>query len=108
MTATKNIDPVALASITTDIIMTSFGAVHEAIEWILGHPVWTHELPSVADTAKGLVRAQFPDMPIGIDDHWTVTAEAVRKHYGETVEVSQGTAQRTATPIETLHAQLGI
>lgn len=102
----KDIDPAALASITTGILMADFSAVHEAAEWLIGHPVWTHELPALADRLASLAIAQFPDLPTSVETTWQDTRDAVRIHYGDTVTVERGADQRISDPVTTLQSAI--
>ncbi len=104
----QKIDPVALASITTGIMMTDeFHLIHEAIEWIMGRLIWTHELRDVADEATALILRQFPDMPVGEPEDWKACRETVRASYGELVEVNRGSTIRTQSPVSTAVGMLG-
>ncbi len=107
MTETKNIDPAALASITTGVLLTEFLPVHEAAEWLLGHPIWTHELPRQADPMKAAALAQFPDMPTETGESWEICRDAVRAVYGDTVAVARGSQVRSQSPIETARQAFG-
>jgi len=103
----KYIDPRALGSITSGILLIQdFGKVHEAIEWVIGHPVWTHELPKYSEKATELIDAQYPGMPHGEVANWKETADFLLKKFGFAVPVKQGTEVRAAGPVETLAATL--
>lgn len=99
---TKLIDPAALAGITTGILMTEFSLLHEALEWVMGRPIWTHELPRVSDTATALILEQFPEMPTEILGHWSEARDNVWKRFGQKVAVRQGNTERAAGPVEAL------
>lgn len=106
---TKMISPVALAGITTAVLLEQdgFSKIHEAFEWIMGHPVWTHEMPGAWSRARALVLDQFPEMPGEGDVEargFAAVADEVRQRYGNAVEVRQGTDKRTANPVETAEA----
>lgn len=106
---TKMISPVALAGITTGAMLEEggFSKIHEAFEWVVGHPVWTHELPGFWPHARELVLEQFPDMPVEIDlaeRGYEAVADEVRQRYPAEVEVRKGTDERTASPLDTAEA----
>lgn len=109
--AVKAIDPCALASLTTGILLceSGFGAVAEAAEWVLGHPVWTHEFidPTIKAALITGVLAQFPDMPTGDLADWRATAADLRARYGAAVDVIRGTGARDRDPLASLEAVLG-
>lgn len=108
MTETKMIDPAALATITTGVVLVvPFSIVHEAIDWIMGRHLWTHELVLCGDETKALVLEQFPDMPTDFTGDIHSLIASLRAHYGETVAVKQGATKRTASPIDTLADMVG-
>lgn len=93
-TETKSLDPVALAGLTTGVLLSDFSAMHEAAEHVMGHPVWTHQFSTLRDKIQAAVLAQFPDMPTSVEPiGWKATRDAVRARYGETVEVRKGTEE---------------
>lgn len=103
MTETKALSTLAVATLTTGIAMVEgFAGVSEAAEWIVGHPVWTHELGKAADRAIELIPQQYPEFPTEIAGTWQETREAVLARYGETIEVQRGTDRREAHPMDTL------
>lgn len=103
MSDIKQIDPLALASITTGIaLVEGFRGVAEAFEHVMGHPVWTHEMPMFADRAKHLILAQFPNMPVDVGADFRDCMAMVRKRFGETVSVARGSDVRAADPVTTL------
>ncbi len=104
---TKQFDPLALASISTGIMLmeNGFSAIHEAAEWLLGHPVWTHELPDCWPRMRKCVLEQFPDMPVEKPADFRKLAAEIKARYGDKVEVKRGTYERSAGPIDTFIAQ---
>lgn len=99
----KQFDPRVLGSITSGILlMDDFSKVHEAIEWVIGHPVWTHELPSVGEKAATLVKLQHPDLPLGEVVDWQATADFLLAKHGPSIPLERGTEVRTSDPISAL------
>lgn len=99
----KYVDPRVLGSITSGtLLLPDFGKVHEALEWLMGHPIWTHELPKYCQGATELIDAQYPGMPHGAVANWEQTADFLLKKYGFLVPIIQGSAARDAGPVETL------
>jgi len=84
----KCIDPAALASLTTGVLLVDFSTVHEAAEWVMSRPIWTHQFPSMFDEIKSAVLLRFPNMPIEIPSSgWERCRDDIRDHYGLTVNV---------------------
>lgn len=86
----KAIDPAALATLTTGTVLVDFSQVHEAAEWLMGHSIWTHQLPALADEIKAAALSQFPGLPTVAPDDWRACRDAVRAQYGATVLTKQG------------------
>lgn len=107
MTETKTLDTLTLASVTTGhALVTEFSKIHEAVTWLMGHEVWTHELPAYLPLAASEALEQYPDLPskyVGLEE---TQAEAVER-YGETLPVRQGNSQRAKGPEETLREIAG-
>ena len=98
----------ALATLTTGIVMVEgFAGVGQAAEAVCGHPVWTHEMGHAGDRARDVIPAQLPGFPMeATSDNWREVRDAAIARFGETVEIDQGTDQRTAGPVETLAAAI--
>lgn len=103
MTQIKSVYSCAIASITTGVMLVQdFGQIAEASEWLIGHPIWTHEYPALADELARLAFEQFPGMPVDTGGNWELTRDEVLTKFGEKVEIRRGTAERKAGPISTL------
>jgi hypothetical protein len=68
MTETKEFPTAVIASLSSGISLCSFCDMHEAAEYLMGHPIWTHHFAS-----KGLwkdmqeaVLEQHPKMPVAL------------------------------------------
>lgn len=102
--ATKDIKVGALLTITTGIVMVErFEGVGEAFEWIMGHPVFTHEMPMLRDEARARVVRQIADFPTkATSENWRVVLAETVSNFGETVAIEEGDALRIADPLTTL------
>lgn len=97
MTDEKMIPTDALASLTSGILMSErFGPVHAAIEHIMGHPVWTHQIPAYADRVKSIILERYPDLPVRAEGEewpeamWIAEREAARARYGMELAMPRG------------------
>ena len=100
---TKNFDPRVLGSITSGILLIAdFSKVHEAIEWVIGHPIWTHELPKISDKAASLVKLQHPYMPLGKVADWQATADYLLSKHGPLLPLERGSEVRSSDPVSSL------
>lgn len=101
---TKTFDAAVLGSITSGtLLVRDFGKVHEAIEWLAGHPVWTHELPAVSRKLSPALLVRFPDLPTSetVGD-FRECAVKLRDTYPLGIALPKGTGERTKSPISTL------
>lgn len=105
---TKTFDVPTLVSVTSGVLLTMpFSKVTEAIEWILGHPVWTHELGS--DALWQLTRAklleQHPDLDVDASkvdsENCQAFVDELTARLGQSREVVKGDEHRGADPVTT-------
>jgi hypothetical protein len=99
---TKSFDIRVLGSITSGILLLDgFGHVHEAIEWLAGHPVWTHELPDTSRAIAAKLIEQFPDLPAAegdVGEYQECTARLLAK-YPDKISLPKGNGERTRDPV---------
>lgn len=91
----KEFPSTALATLSSGtVLITPFSKVHEAAEWIMGHPIWTHQFPSLRAEIENAVLRQFPGMPTEIEgcnrDNWREHADRIETQFGKTVSVKRG------------------
>lgn len=110
---TKAFSTAALASITTGRLFCAFSDMHEAIEYLMGHPVWTHELASEAlfKLMSAKLREQHPGLPTEADDcdgtNWEAWRDQLVAKLGPTLTITKGQEVRAADPITTARNILG-
>lgn len=99
---TKSFDPAVLASLTTGIVLVreGFSPMHEAAEWVMGHPIWTHQFPTLMPAIRKAIIAQFPDMPTAQPDDFMQAAADTRARYGTLVEVRRGSGETATDPLD--------
>jgi hypothetical protein len=102
----KMLSTLAVGTLTTGVsLVERFAGVGEAAEWIMGRPVWTHELPGARPEIVRLILDQHPDMPTEVDpgdDGWRLTRQDLLDRYGEQIEVAEGASERTEDPLTSL------
>ena len=54
-----------IASISTGVLLCEFSAMHEAAEFLMGHPIWTHHFANKAllSDMRSMINEQCPGMP---------------------------------------------
>lgn len=111
-TASKTFRAIDVASTATGIALAhgfSISVAHEISEHVVGHPVWTHEIPRFGARVEELLLAQFPGMPTRTqaEADWKAAAAIVASNYPETISVKRGADERTANPVDTLREMIG-
>lgn len=61
-TTGRHFDLATVLGVTTGVLLGDSADLHELIEHLCGGPVWTHELPSVADACREEILRQRPDL----------------------------------------------
>lgn len=101
----------------TDVVLTlatgdlvaggGFDPVHEAAEFVLGHPIWMHEFAEreLWQRLADCVASQHPDFKdvdtSGLSkETWREWVAAQIGRVGATVTLRRGNAKRTESPIE--------
>lgn len=114
---------VVISAMSGTLVHPRFGDVHECIEWVMGHPVWTHELASVSTWASVMeaVIDQHPALAAGFVPPSPVEplrgdaylafirpwlAEMADKH-GTDITLRKGSRERTESPIDSLVRMVG-
>jgi hypothetical protein len=104
----------AIVSLTTGRLLCDFSAMHEIAEWVMGHPIWTHEFASEAmwGLMKMKVREQHPDLPDEAPewverDTWEKWRDQLVAQFGATRELTKGDEERDADPITTARNIIG-
>ncbi|MDQ1185954.1 DUF7736 domain-containing protein [Agrobacterium larrymoorei] len=108
MTELKEFPTLIVGSVYCGLSLThtTFSELHECVQWLCGHPVWTHEFahPEIQKVYKSAAIAQFPLLPSREDVETDIMAAKAKLllTYGETVQVEHGATERQKTPMETL------
>ena len=99
----KYFDARVLASITSGVLMIEpFSLVHEAIEHLAGHPVWTHELPSYSLAITPSLMVLYPWLPTNQLENWEALAAELAMDYPSPLPVRGVAMVREHDPISTL------
>jgi hypothetical protein len=96
MAETREFPTAVIASISTGILLCQFGDMHEAAEYLMGHPIFTHHFAdrTLTEEMKRTIVEQCPGMPTEIED---VTSEnyleklaVIEAAMGKTVRIRKG------------------
>ncbi len=114
---------VVLSALTLQMLCPKFSDLHDCIEFVVGHAVWTHELADRALAAKlaALIVAQHPALEgvaVPVSDDKSLRGEAyltfirpwlaqMADTHGAEITLRKGTAEREADPVSTLAQMVG-
>jgi|GEM_PF-1345726 len=105
----KTFDTLLVASASSGVMLTtrySFSALHELCEWVMGHPIWTHEFAErpLWVRISEAIRAQHAEMPV--NDGTELSLEEVASFagnalelFGTTVTLKRGSSKRSESPL---------
>lgn len=98
MTETRDFPTAVIASISSGVLLCKFDEMHQAAEYLMGHPIWTHHFAS-KDLWKEMHRTileQCPGMPgesdaahVNADNHLAYVAK-LEADLGKTVKIRKG------------------
>lgn len=106
---TKQFKLGVVLSLTTGKLLCEFSELHEAAEYVLGHPVWTHEFADeqTVERIRNAVVTQHPGLA-DVDakgvtkENWKEFLAAKEALYGEQITLQEGTQVREESPLESL------
>lgn len=108
MTETKDFPTAIMASITTGVLLVDggFSQMHEAAEWLMGHPIWTHHFASkeLCGEMRRTALEQCPGLPTEKDnigpDTWREFAAKLERELGPTVKIRKGSGLTAMLPTD--------
>lgn len=109
---TKAFSTASLASLTTGRLFCNFSDMHQAAEYLMGHPIWTHEFAVKAmwDLMKAKLLEQHPALPTEADcdeTNWEAWRDQLVAKLGPTLTITKGEEVRGADPITTARNIIG-
>ena len=108
----KSFSTAAVVSLSSGVLLCKFGEMHELAEYVMGHPIWTHEFASKPMWAlmKSKLLEQHPGLPVDAEESvedWQGYLAAACAKFGETLTITKGEEVRAADPVTTARAMLG-
>jgi hypothetical protein len=82
---TRDFPTAVIASISTGVLLCEFSKMHEAAEFLMGHPIWTHHF---AD--KGLWQEMQKTILEQCPGMWTELGGVTKDNYQEHVKRLEG------------------
>jgi hypothetical protein len=96
MSETKDFPTAAVLSLSTGTLFCNFSAMHEAAEYLMGHPIWTHHFASkdLWKKMQARVLEQCPgmpsDLPSATKDNYREKLAALETKIGPFVKLRKG------------------
>ncbi len=106
MTETREFPTEVIASISSGILMCSFGDMHEAAEYLMGHPIWTHHFASkeLWKAMQRAILAQCPGMPVEREDigkdNWEAWRDTLIAYLGPNQTIRKGDGVTAMLPTD--------
>ena len=108
MTETREFPIEVIASISSGILLCDFGKMHEAAEFLMGHPIWTHHFADkqLAGDMKRRIAEQCPGMPTEMPgvtaDNYQIHVAQLRGYLGPMVTIRKGDGLTAMLPTDGL------
>lgn len=97
MTETREFPTAVIASLSCGVTLCAFSQMHEAAEYLMGHPIWTHHFASkqLWQDMQRTIAEQCPGMPTaepeGVDaTNYLEYVAKLETEIGKTVRIRKG------------------
>jgi len=106
MTETRDFPTAVIASISTGVLLCQFQEMHEAAEYLMGHPIWTHHFGSkeLWQEMQKTILEQCPGMTIDAEgvtkENWPEFKAKLEAEFGEVVTIRKGGAMTAMLPTD--------
>lgn len=112
MTETREFPTAVVASLSTGVLLCEFGKMHEAAEYLMGHPIWTHHFADkmLTEEMKWTIAEQCPGMPTDIEDvtkeNYLEKLAEIEAAIGKTVRIRKGGGLTAMLPTDGIPGHL--
>jgi hypothetical protein len=109
MTELREFPTRVIASISTGILLCDFSKMHEAAEFLMGHPIWTHHFANdqMWQDMRRTIAEQCPGMPMKADgvevvnhDNWQEFVAKLEADLGPVVTIRRGAGVTAMHPMD--------
>lgn len=107
MSETRDFPTPVITSITTGVLLCSFGDMHEAAEFLMGHPIWTHHFADkrLVSEMKQTIAEQCPGIPMSAPetinrDNWQDYVAQLVADIGPVVRIRKGSGLTAMLPTD--------
>ena len=105
---TRDFPTAVIASLSTGVLLCDFGEMHEAAEYLMGHPIWTHHFADKELSCKmqRAIASQCPGMPTELSgvskDNYLAKVAEIEAKVGKVVTIARGDGSTAMSPLEGL------
>ncbi len=105
-TETREFPTVVIASIASGIMLCeSFSMIHEAAEYLMGHPIWTHHFADkqLTEDMLAAIARQCPGMPVRgqiTTENWREKCAELEAELGPTQTIQKGAGLTAMLPTD--------
>lgn len=106
MTDTRDFPTAVIASLSSGINLCSFNEMHNAAEYLMGHPIWTHHFASkdLWQDMQRTVLAQCPGMPTKLPGitkgNYQECIADLELKFGKTTKIRKGSGLTAMLPTD--------
>lgn len=111
MTETREFPTAVIASLSSGTLLCDFSKMHEAAEFLMGHPIWTHHFANkeLWRSLQAAIAEQCPGMPMteidGVTrENYRATVAALESEVGPTVRIRKGNGLTAMHPMDGIPA----
>jgi len=104
MSNTKDFSTASIVSISTGIALCRFNEIHEAAEYLMGHPIYTHQFASkeLWKDMQRTIAEQCPGVPTTIEDvtagNYLEKLSQIEAEIGKTIKIRKGSGLTAMLP----------
>lgn len=106
MSETRDFPTAVIASLSSGFLLCKFSEMHEAAEYLMGHPIWTHHFANkeLWREMQQTIAAQCHGMP-GEDaditkENWQQRKAEIEAQLGPTVRIRKGSGLTAMLPTD--------
>lgn len=102
MSETRDFPVAAIVTLTSRISLCEFSKVHEAAEYVMGHPIWTHQFSSQLPDIVRTILEQCPGLPTKLEgvtpDNYLDCVRDLEEQFGPMVKIRKGSGLTAMLP----------
>lgn len=95
-----------IASLSSGVLLCEFGKMHEAAEWLMGHPIWTHHFAdkTLWREMQAAILEQAPGFPTDLEgvnkENYLERADDLDAQLGDVVAIRKGSGLTARLPTD--------